>query len=273
MKVTVTQLSDEPAALEAAFAALAAHVQAAGSRLVLLPEMIFHPWVCYTDQVDDAAWQAAVDAHEEWLPRLAALGADAVLGSRPVLVPEPVENAQHSPNEPGFSGLVPHNDGFVWSKENGASYAHRKYYLPNEGGFWEATWYRRADQPVFQAAQAGEAKVGFMICSDLWFGEHARGYARQGVHLLVNPRATEKASVSKWTAGGRAMAVMAGAYCLSSNRAGQGRGFQWGGGGWVIDPDGEVLATTSDAQPFVTVDVDLARAESAKSTYPRDVRE
>ncbi len=113
-----------------------------------------------------------------------------------------------------------------------------------------------------------------MICSDLWFAEHARGYARQGVHILANPRATERSSVDKWIAGGRAIAVMSGAFCLSSNRAGAGQGgVEFGGGGWVIDPNGNLLGLTTDAQPFVTVEIDPALAEAAKKTYPRDVKE
>jgi N-carbamoylputrescine amidase len=113
-----------------------------------------------------------------------------------------------------------------------------------------------------------------MICSDLWFGEHARGYARQGIHILANPRATEAQSLEKWIAGGTALAVMSGAYCISSNRAGAGQGeVSFAGGGWVIDPDGKLLARTSEAQPFVTVEIDPARAEAAKHTYPRDVKE
>lgn len=256
MKVTATQLPDNPDRLEDAFAALAEHIQARRSDLVLLPEMPFYPWVANTQRVDAARWQAAVDAHEEWLPRLAALGADFMLGSRPVL-----ENGR------------PYNDAFVWQPDTGARFAHRKYYLPNEEGFWEATWYGRSVAPSFRAAKAGDLKVGFMICSDLWFGEHARGYARQGVHLLANPRATPQASVDNWLSGGRALAMMAGAYCISSNRAGQGSGIHWGGAGWIIDPDGEVLANTDEAQPFVTVDIDLAYAEEAKKTYPRNVKE
>jgi N-carbamoylputrescine amidase len=46
-----------------------------------------------------------------------------------------------------------------------------------------------------------------------------------------------------------------------------------GGLGWVIDPEGEVLATTTVDDPFVTVDVDLDVARRAKATYPRYVRE
>jgi predicted amidohydrolase len=256
MKVTVVQLPDNPTALEAAFAELTRHTKAEGSDLVLLPEMPFYPWVGHTDKVDPAEWQAAVDAHDEWLGRLAALGADVVLGTRPVLEKD-----------------TPHNDAFVWQPGDGASFAHRKYYLPNEPGFWEATWYRRAASPKFEAVQAGDVKVGFMICSDLWFGEHARGYARQGIHILANPRATERASLDKWLAGGRTLAVMAGAYCISSNHSGEYEGVHFAGGGWVIDPNGVVLATTSDAQPFVTVEIYPARADAAKKTYPRDVLE
>jgi N-carbamoylputrescine amidase len=255
-KVTVVQLPDPTPELEAAFAALIEHLHAERSDLVLLPEMPFYPWVGHTDQVDPNEWQTAVDAHDEWLSRLPALNVPVVLGSRPVL-----DNA------------TPHNDGFVWQAGQGAVQAHRKYYLPNEPGFWEATWYRRAAEPRFQSAQAGDLQVGFMICSDLWFGEHARAYARQGIHILANPRATEFASVEKWIAGGKALAVMSGAYCISSNRAGSNNGVHFGGAGWVIDPNGNLLARTTDEQPFVTVEIDPAKAEAAKQTYPRDISE
>ena len=256
MKATVTQLPEEPQAFEAAFADLVAHTQAESSDLVLLPEMPFYPWVAYEAEVDPGRWAAAIDAHEEWLARLPALGAQVVVGSRPVL-----DNG------------TPHNDAFAALADGGSQFAHRKYYLPDEDGFWEATWYRPAAQPSFKALETPVAKIGLMICSDLWFTEHARGYARQGVQLLLNPRATEKASVEKWLAGGRAAAVMAGAYGLSSNRVGQGRGFDWGGSGWIVDPNGEILARTSDKKPLVTLELDLDLADQAKNTYPRDVKE
>jgi isopenicillin N synthase-like dioxygenase len=46
-----------------------------------------------------------------------------------------------------------------------------------------------------------------------------------------------------------------------------------GGHGWIVGPDGEVLGLTSRKQPFVTVAVDLGKAEIAKKTYPRYVLE
>ncbi len=88
------------------------------------------------------------------------------------------------------------------------------------------------------------------------------------------PRATGHASLDKWLAGGRTTAVCSGAYCLSSNLWNPP---DWhtdcGGGGWVISPDGDVLAVTDEDNPFVTVEIDLDYARDSKKTYPRYVPE
>jgi N-carbamoylputrescine amidase len=67
---------------------------------------------------------------------------------------------------------------------------------------------------------------------------------------------------------------MSGAFCLSSNRGGHdSNGMQWGGHGWIIDPDANVLGLTSPNNPFLTLDIDLQQANDAKQTYPRYVLE
>ncbi|MGZ5318378.1 MAG: carbon-nitrogen hydrolase family protein, partial [Actinomycetota bacterium] len=97
--------------------------------------------------------------------------------------------------------------------------------------------------------------------------ERATEYADRGVQVLLSPRLTERASVEQWLAAGKATALLAGAYSLSSNR--WARGGEFGGAGWVMDPAGETLATTSARRPFATVEVDLRAADRAKNTYPR----
>ena len=91
--------------------------------------------------------------------------------------------------------------------------------------------------------------------------------------MLVCPRATEITSVDKWIAGGRVAAVVSGAYCLSSNFSYRdGDAFKWGGNGWIVEPEeGTVLGTTSSEQPFLTIEIDLSKADTAKHTYPRYV--
>ncbi|WP_460744499.1 carbon-nitrogen hydrolase family protein [Mariniluteicoccus endophyticus] len=178
---------------------------------------------------------------------------------------------------PAFAGTRPieregrfHNAAYTLEAGR-LSDVHLKRYLPDEPGYWEATWYA-AGPTSFEIFDVAGARAGVQICTEMWFFEHAREYARAGAQLLLAPRATPHESRDKWLAGGRAAAVSAGAWCLSSNHWIPGGGaIDHGGLGWVVDPDGQVLATTSEDQPFVTVDIDLATADAAKRTYPRYV--
>jgi N-carbamoylputrescine amidase len=256
MKVTVCQLRNDPEHLETDWTRLVAHANRCGSEMVLLPEMPFYPWPAAVRSPDSAVWRASVAAHDRWLQRLEALAPATVLGTRPVLR----EGKRF-------------NEGFLWDGRDGYRSVHTKCYLPDEEGFWEASWYARGPREFSPAAYNG-IRIGFLICTEVWFAEHAREYAGAGVHLVVCPRATPAPSADKWLAGGRTAAVVSGAFCLSSCIGGtDSRGMQWAGKAWVVEPEeGEVLATTCDTQPFITVDIDPAVAERAKHTYPRYVK-
>ena len=251
MKVTIIQL--DASRLDVDWERLRQHTADHASELVLLPEMCFASWFCTVPERDDLTWLNAVRSHEMWLERLPELGAGFVIGTAPRNV-----------------GAKGHNVAYLWTARDGLRWFHSKTYLPNDEGYWEANWYDRA--PIdFQPTFAADLAVGVVICTEIWFLQHAREYGKRGIHLLLNPRSTPRPTNAKWLAGGRTAAVVSGAYCLSSNHAGQIDGVELGGAGWLCDPYGVVLATTCEAEPFVTLDVDLEAAERAKSTYPRDV--
>ena len=252
MKVTVCELADDPETFEREWSGLSKHVKKKSSDLVLLPEMPFFYWFAAAPKFDPRVWREAVSAHKRWMGRLSELGAHAVLGSSPV--------------ERGGRRV---NEGFVWTSKGGAEGVHLKNYLPDEEGYYEASWYERGGRP-FVPFEAAGWKTGLMICTDLWSMANARSYGRKGVSLIAVPRVTGNASVEKWVAGGKVAAVLAGAYCISSNRTGRRGEAHFGGHGWVIDPDGEVLGLTSGTRPYVTVDLDIEKARKAKDTYPRD---
>jgi N-carbamoylputrescine amidase len=255
LRVTVCELSNNPAQLERDWKALVAHATSEASDLVLLPEMPFYPWVAQKKDADPQRWRAAVEEHDRWLSRLAELNPATVVSARPVIL-----DGKHL------------NEGYLWNATSGYQTVHHKAYLPNEENFWEASWYERG-AGEFRVVRCGEARLGFLICTELWFGAHARDYAAQGIHLLVSPRATPLATVDKWIAGARTAAVVSGAFCLSSNFGGsEPGGVEWAGTGWIIEPEeGAVLGVTSQQQPFLTLDIDVAIADAAKSTYPRYV--
>ena len=118
-------------------------------------------------------------------------------------------------------------------------------------------------------------QVGFAICTDIWFTEHARAYGKRGVHLLANPRATRKTTFEKWLVAGQAASLVSGTFCISSNHFyfKENHDLELGGRGWIIGPDGRIIGLTSPDTPFITAEIDLKEAESAKQTYPRNVLE
>ena len=251
MKITVSQMPDDRERFAGAWEELGRHIKKEGADMVLLPEMPFYYWFCAGPKFDQTIWDDAVKEHRAWIRRLPELGAPVVFAS------SPVERSARRLNE-----------GFVWEGKVPDG-VHHKRYLPNEPGFYEARWYEGGSRP-FAPFEVSGWKAGFMICSDLWSMANARSYGREGVQLLLVPRATGSPDAgSRWVAGGRVAAVLAGAYCASSNRRGERGEAAFGGHGWVIDPDGDVLALTTDEKPFATVAIDKASSDKAKGTYPR----
>ena len=256
MRVTVCEMNNDRKIFEEDWKRLAVHIKENKSDLVLLPEMPFSSWFPRTKPFDQNIWDAAVKAHEKGLKHLVELSPAAVLGSMPV--------TQEKKRL---------NQGFVWDKDLGYRTVHTKYYLPDEEDFWEASWYTRGKKRFISSEIRG-TRIGFLICTDLWFFEHARAYGKESVHLLVCPRTTPHSTLDKWLAGGRTASIVSGAYCISSNRYEPGNTDSgMGGQGWITAPDGEVLCSTSPTEPFLTVQLDLARADKAKSTYPRYVKD
>ncbi len=255
MKITVCELPNNWINSKEVQERLHLHLESERSDLLLLPEMPFSSWLAGRREPDADAWKKAVDNHDIWLERLTEFNVPAIAGSRPVIKEE-----------------IPLNAGFIWTREGGLEYVHEKYYLPDEEGFWEASWYHRGNGD-FKLVSMNGLNIGFLICTELWFNHHARDYGKMGMHLLLCPRAVGSVTTETWLAGGRTAANVSGAYCLSSNFNGPNTSnMNFGGTGWVIEPEeGFVMGTTSEKTPFLTLEIDISLAEKAKSTYPRYV--
>jgi predicted amidohydrolase len=251
MRLTVCQLHDDPAAFERDWPRLVDHARRERSQVVLLSEMPFAPWFALAEAYDEKRWRATVQAHERWLGRIGELAPATTLSTRPI--------------ERDGRRL---NEAFASDSDAGYRAAHVKAFLPQEVGFFEASWYHAGDRS-FDPISVHGTRVGFQICTELWSMGHAQRYGKLGAHLIAVPRATSKHSGEKWIAGGRVAAIVSGAYAASSCRTSPADGPDFGGGGWIIAPDGEVLAVTSDDEPFQTRDIDLSVADRAKATYPR----
>lgn len=249
MKVTVCQLPDDRDDFRTAWQQLAAHVREAASELVVLPEMPFCAFG-HRPLIDPDRWEHAVRAHDEGERRLADLGGATVAATRPVEF-----------------GNEHWHEGFVWNHEQGLRAVHASTSVPDEKGAWAAKWYTNAT-PVFVPLELEQVDIGFLIGAELWQDDQAHLYGIEGVQILVTPRTSAVSTFEPWLEAARIAAQAAAAYSLSSNRSGKPSLF--GGQGWIIAPDGRVLGLTSDADPYLTVDVDLAEAMTAKRKFEHD---
>ena len=66
-------------------------------------------------------------------------------------------------------------------------------------------------------------------------------------------------------------AIVSGCYIASANRRCYDRSLITGNS-WLFSPEAALLGETSADEPFVTAEIDLAAAEHAKTTYPRDMQ-
>jgi N-carbamoylputrescine amidase len=230
VKITVCQFHGAGEALERDWADLLAHTRSEASDLVLLPEMPFCPWLALSSSYRPEAWEAAIEAHDQWEQRFPEFGSAHIAATRPV-----------------DFGNGRNNVAFVWNVQNGLRTVHSKSHLENRKGCWEPVWY--VGSPAdFTPVKIASSVAGFLIGAELQGADAVDQYVHSGVTLLLTPRSTASSESDLWLGAARNAARRGQVCCASSNRAPDG-------GGWIIDATGTVLAITDESRPFVTVDL------------------
>ncbi|HEX3836402.1 MAG TPA: nitrilase-related carbon-nitrogen hydrolase [Steroidobacteraceae bacterium] len=230
MKITVCQLHNAGEALERSWNQLLAHARSEQTELVLLPEMPFSPWLAHAASFKADSWDAALAAHTRFEARFPEIGAATMAGTRPV-----------------DFGNGRHNVAFLWDATHGLRSIHAKSQVENREGSWEPIWY--VSSPAdYTSVEIGSSRCAFLIGAELLATDAIEQYARDGVTLMLTPRSTPAGDLKQWLDVARSAARRAHVFSASSNRAPDG-------GGWVIDPEGNVIAITDEARPFVTVDL------------------
>lgn len=217
--------------------------------LLVLPELAGVDSFWASPDFNEATWREAVAVHATLSEELKHMPAKRILGTRAVQ-----------------RGLVRWNETFLWKPGAGLQQGRAKGWLPQQQGGWEETWFDRGSQNV-GPVRDGELCFAELVCSEIMVCTAARRLGQQGVQLIAAPRAT--GGHARWDVATRMAAISAGAFVVTANR----RGGSLTGGGWIVSPDGEILARTSDEHPIVSFEIDLAAADAAKRTYPRNVRD
>jgi len=246
MKISVCEIHPELLPESDDWNQFLCRVQREKPDVLLLNEMPFGPWIAAGERPEASTIAESQRLHREGLARIHEIGVPIV-------------------HDCGGQNV---NEAFVWTRDAGLRGVHTKQYFPDEAGYYEARWYQPGERH-FRTTDVAGLRIGFLICSEVMFNEHARHYGRRGAHLIAAPRATPVGSLARWMVALRMAAIVSGCYVASSNRGGtDSRGQTFGGCGCVVDPNGNIVAQTSSATPVVSHEIDPDFATRTQREYP-----
>ena len=157
VKVTVCQLDPREGQLDGFLQALKQHCKENRTQFLLLPEMSLSDWLAADAEPDARRWAHAVLQHEAYIAEMEDFGVPAIMGTRPILTDAGSRR----------------NEAYLWTDQSPApAPVHQKYYLPDEEGYWEHSWYDRGPKS-FDIARALDMRIGVQICTEMWFFEWA----------------------------------------------------------------------------------------------------
>lgn len=247
--------------------------------------------------------------HGEWLQRAAAEAIEVVLFPElslcgyqvqdlvaEVALPiqeseQPLQPMLESTRSTGVDALV----GFVLRDQRqryypAAAYCsagkmlhiHRKLYLATYSMFDEARFFAAGDQ--IRAFDTRFGRFGALICEDFWHASPPYALWLDGADIILLQSASPSRGISEdpQFANARWIERVAQAYaslftCFVAhvNRVGYEDGKHFGGGSFVVDPEGNVLVRGGDsAEELIQVTIDLDQIQRTRARLPllRDER-
>jgi len=239
--------------LEADFgrvADLIARARADGVRLLALPEACLGGYLAHLDGGADEPPALSLDGPE--IARLAAMAGDMVVCA----------GYCEADGDRRYNSVVCVHDGRVLGN-------HRKVHQP----LGENASYDSGDS--FAAFDTPVGRLGLLICYDKAFPESARALALDGAEIIVvvsawpgsRTNAPDDLADDRWTRRfdlfDRARALENQVVWLSANQSGSFGSLRFVCSAKVVDPGGDVLATTGTAPGMAVAAVDVTAALAA----------
>jgi N-carbamoylputrescine amidase len=242
---------------------------ASGAQLICLPELFRSQYFC---QREDAR---SFDLAEP-IPGPTTDSLAKVARAQGVVIIAPVFERR----APGLC----HNSAAIIDADGTLAGLYRKMHIPDDPGYYEKFYFAPGDLG-FRAFDTRVGRIAVLICWDQWYPEGARLATLEGANLLFYPTAigwhpAEKEAYGwsqrdAWMTIQRAHAIANGVYVAAVNRVGLeippsgGAGIEFWGASFVADPFGVVMKeAATDSEEIVVAEVDLARVEEVRRTWP-----
>ena len=161
----------------------------------------------------------------------------------------------------------------ILASGDGKLFRYDKMYLPNFGPFEERIFFSHGRDAV--VAQGMHARLGLMVCYDMFFPELAKLESLLGAQMLVNISAAPTTSRPSFLKVMPSRATENGVFLAYANMAGVHGSLVFGGGSVLYGPRGDVLAEAKELEEDVLeCEVDFSELEVARRFRPllRDSR-
>lgn len=161
----------------------------------------------------------------------------------------------------------------ILASGDGRLFRYDKMYLPNFGPFEERVFFSPGRDAV--VAQGMHARLGLMVCYDMFFPELAKLESLMGAQMLVNISAAPTTSRQSFLKVMPARAAENGVFMAYANMAGVHGSLVFGGGSVIYGPRGDALASARElGEEILEHEVDFSELEVARRFRPllRDSR-
>ena len=159
---------------------------------------------------------------------------------------------------------------------------HRKLYLATYSMFDEGRFFAAGDR--IRAFDTRFGRFGALICEDFWHASPPYTIWLDGAELLLLQSASPSRGLdtdtqfanARWVERvAKAYASLFTCYVAYSNRVGYEDGKHFGGGSFVIDPEGRLLGRAGDsAEELLVITIDMSQLQRTRARLPllRDER-
>ncbi len=217
--------------------------QAAGARLVVLPEMYASGVSMNTAHIQEPPGGPS----ETFLVEQARVRGLWLCGSIPMLS----EGYERPHNTLVFAG--PDGQHHTYRKIHPFTYAREhEHYAAGEG---------------YLSFELEGLRVTGFICYDLRFADEFWACAAE-TDMYVVVANWPKTRRQHWSALLRARAIENQAYVVGCNRVGQGGKLEYSGDSAVLDPMGETLSSAASTETLLIADVDPAAVDETRERFP-----
>lgn len=237
-----------------------------GAQLVCLQELLASPYFCQKADAQLFDWAEPLD------------------GPTNLAISEAARRLKISVLSSFFERRAPglyHNTAVLFGDTGEQLALYRKMHIPDDPQFCEKFYFAPGDLG-FVTAQAGNVRVGPLVCWDQWFPEAARISTLNGAEMLLYPTAIGwlpedklelgEAQHDAWKTMQRSHAIANGVFVVAANRVGvetcDGKSIEFWGRSFICDPQGRVIAEAGEGEEVLWADCDLQLIEEVRRGWP-----